>query len=69
MTVGLVSLASVPRGSGWAPDGCEALNTTLGLTFCRCWHLTMIAIITDIHKHVVSPNVVSESKESWQRDC
>ncbi|XP_042238240.1 latrophilin-like protein LAT-2 [Homarus americanus] len=40
------------ENSEWAPDGCKLVNTTKGLTFCRCSHLTMIAIITDFHNNV-----------------
>ncbi|XP_045595401.2 uncharacterized protein [Procambarus clarkii] len=38
--------------SMWAPEGCDLVNSTPQATFCRCSHLTMIAILTDLHHHV-----------------
>ncbi|XP_068208424.1 adhesion G protein-coupled receptor L3-like [Palaemon carinicauda] len=36
----------------WSPDGCYVINTTRDVTYCACQHLTMFAILTDIHHYV-----------------
>nr|XP_053641040.1 adhesion G protein-coupled receptor L2-like isoform X2 [Cherax quadricarinatus] len=38
--------------SMWAPEGCDLVNTTNEVTYCWCQHLTMIAILTDIHHYL-----------------
>lgn len=38
--------------SQWSPDGCYVINTTRHVTYCGCEHLTMFAILTDIHRYI-----------------
>ncbi|XP_064077637.1 mucin-17-like [Macrobrachium nipponense] len=38
--------------SQWSPDGCYVINTTHHVTYCGCDHLTMFAILTDIHSYI-----------------